>query len=138
MQWRCSRDGPVTVSQIEAEAGLGGKSVAMSCLPAAMVPKPAPLPEGTIDVVEATYGGNCGAVPGNASTPASAACRGKTQCAFPVDATTLGDPAGGCPKDFSVQWRCSRDGMVTVSQIEAEAGLGGKSVAMSCLPSRVP
>lgn len=86
-----------------------------------------------IHLVNATYGGNCPdfatltqhpnlSKPGNATAAVSAACEGsKSLCLFKIDATTLGDPAVGCGKEFAVTWRCGSDKKIHEAYFPAEA-----------------
>ncbi len=97
--------------------------------PAAVPPPP---PPGTVEVVSATYGETCGVAKGNATVSVRAACNSRKQCTYVVDVYALGDPAGGCGKDFTAEWRCGPDAPVQTGAIPAEAGLGGKSVQLSC------
>ena len=70
----------------------------------------------TIYVVEATYGANCirNSPPsgntvkiGNATRFASQYCDNTDVfCPVPLEPTKLGNPASGCVKDFSINWRC--------------------------------
>jgi peptidoglycan/LPS O-acetylase OafA/YrhL len=88
--------------------------------------------DGTIHVLSATYGGNCGAPPGNATSDAQMACDGEQKCTYTVDVNRLGDPTHACGKAFALEYQCTSDGTVVKAAIPAEAGLGGKSVELSC------
>jgi hypothetical protein len=95
-----------------------------------------------IHVVDATYGLACKdfAPPsgkpnlvkvGNATTALTSACdRAKATCSFAVDVVQLGDPANGCGKDFTANWRCGSDPKVHPFYLTAEAS--GRSVLLSC------
>ena len=76
-----------------------------------------------IVVTSATYGDNCGARPGNATGKTGAACNGQTDCTYVVDVALLGDPAGGCAKDFSVDYICAPGRTPRRIVLPAEAGL---------------
>lgn len=135
-----------------AEAAAPGSALALSAkdaaiskaqaLPAAAAPKASQpkqqtvavdsQPDGTIHVLSATYGGNCGAPPGNATGDAQMACDGEQKCTYTVDVNRLGDPAHACGKAFALEYRCTSDGPVVKAAIPAEAGLGGKSVELFC------
>jgi hypothetical protein len=91
-----------------------------------------PPSAGVIEIVKATYGANCGASAGNASRHLADECSGSTDCSYVVDVNQLGDPASGCAKDFEALWRCPPQGEVHTARLEGEAGLGGKSVLLSC------
>jgi hypothetical protein len=94
-----------------------------------------------IEIVEATYGANCKnfaatppivnrAVPGNATAAVLAACNHKEGCAFRVDVDQLGDPAGRCPKDFTIRWRCGSAKDVHQKSLPPEAN--GKTIVIWC------
>ncbi len=61
----------------------------------------------TISVISATYGQNCGAPVGNATDALRKACDRRSICNYIVDVNVLGDAAGGCDKDFEVNYQCS-------------------------------
>lgn len=88
-------------------------------------------PQRILDVA-ARYGGSCGVTGFHDSRAVAAACKDRLICTYKVDVRVLGDPAGGCPKDFFVIWKCSgAPGMNHQLAIPAEAGFG--SVAhLSC------
>src|SRR5499433_822390 len=48
-------------------------------------------------VVSATYGGNCGARPGNVTDALADACTGRRVCEYSIRHQILGDPVPGCP-----------------------------------------
>ena len=95
-----------------------------------------------IHVVDATYGLACrDFVPpsgqpnlvkaGNATDLLAGACdNAKTTCMFSVDATQIGDPANGCAKDFTANWRCGSDQNVHKFYLTAEAS--GRSALLNC------
>ncbi|MGE0849017.1 MAG: hypothetical protein AB7O44_05265 [Hyphomicrobiaceae bacterium] len=99
-------------------------------------------PGGAIVVTEATYGLNCKDHPvvpphenraraGNATPAVARACDRKTgTCQFAVDVARLGDPVGGCSKDFLVAWRCGATGITKQASLAAEAH--GRTVSISC------
>jgi hypothetical protein len=85
-------------------------------------------------IVQATYGKNCQAPTGNATVSLARACDGKTQCTYRVDVQVLGDPAGGCAKNFEAIWRCPGEENVRRVELPGEAGFG--SIAnLSCRAS---
>src|SRR5581483_128989 len=101
---------------------------------------------GRIAVVEATYGFNCKdfQVPppgantvraGNATAAVAKACDNKSgTCRYAVDVANLGDPAGGCGKDFQVKWRClPEEPRAHQARLAPEAH--GRRVSISC-PAR--
>jgi hypothetical protein len=89
-------------------------------------------PDGTIHVLSATYGDNCGGPPSNATSDAQMACDGEQKCSYTVDVNRLGDPTHACGKAFALEYQCTSDGPVVKAAIPAEAGLGGKSIELSC------
>jgi len=89
------------------------------------------LPTATIDVLSATYGGNCSAPANNALEFATDVCSGKTDCRFTVNVKTLGDPAAGCGKDFHATWRCIGSEETRSVTLSPEAG-SGKVALLSC------
>lgn len=78
-----------------------------------------------IEVIQATYGSNCGAGPGNATGDIANACNGMQNCDYQVDVRRLGDPAIGCAKEFVVEYRCTAGRPARRVTVPAEAGLGG-------------
>jgi len=94
-----------------------------------------------IDVVSATYGLNCKEVAlpapfantvaeGNATKFVKRVCDGQDQCRFRVDASRLGDPAGGCGKDFFIESRCTITEIKRSGFVAGEAN--GKDLTLSC------
>jgi peptidoglycan/LPS O-acetylase OafA/YrhL len=81
-----------------------------------------PVRDGTIDVLSATYGGNCRTVRDNALQSARQSCRGLARCDYAVSVATLGDPSPGCAKDFRVTWRCLGVAGTRTAEVPAEAG----------------
>jgi len=99
-------------------------------------------PDGTIHVVEATYGESCqNYTPrypaynwvsrGNATAILREECAGKTSCLFSFEMQKIGDPASGCAKDFSVAYRCRQDSPLRTITLPPEAD--GKTVSLDCL-----
>jgi hypothetical protein len=91
----------------------------------------APPAEGTINVVSATFGGNCGADKDNAQQIVQSACSGKALCNFAFDWRLLGNPAPTCSKEFRVEWRCSPEGPILAKLIPAEPKQG-LLIPLSC------
>ena len=83
-----------------------------------------------VKVTAATYGASCKQPAGNVTKFLADACNGKTTCDYVIKYQTIGDPAPGCAKDFSVQWTCS-NGVGGTASAPAEAGLGSK-VSLQC------
>jgi hypothetical protein len=73
-----------------------------------------------IKVVAGTYGRNCGAKPGNATTQVARACDGQAVCQYKIDTATLEDAAPNCAKDFTVEWKCGT--AATVYAVTMPAG----------------
>jgi len=101
----------------------------------------APPPDGTIDIVEATYGGSCqGYKPkfpafnyvarGNANGPLRDACSGQTQCRLRWEIARTGDPASGCEKDLSVSYRCGPNTPIKLAALPPEAN--GHEINLDC------
>ena len=98
--------------------------------------------DSAIQVVEATYGLNClGFKPrpglvnavkaGNATHTISDVCEKALEtCEFFADLGQLPDPAPGCDKDLSVNWRCgSRE---KIKSVRASERADGKLVSLRC------
>jgi len=94
-----------------------------------------------IEIVSATYGLNCKgfpvpapfpnlAMPGNVTKPVERACNSRENCIFSVDVSRIGDPANGCGKDFSVEYRCTGSETLKLAFIPPEAD--GKSLILDC------
>jgi hypothetical protein len=81
----------------------------------------------SIDVVTATYGGNCGAPAGNATAGLGTACNGKVTCDYKINHAVIGDPKPGCAKSYAAQWRCPDMRGATIAE-EAD----GKVISLSC------
>jgi hypothetical protein len=92
-----------------------------------------PPPANTITVTTATYGASCHQNKGNVTKFLQDACNGHDKCDYTVRYQTIGDPAPGCAKDFSVEWTCSA-GSGGTANVPAEAGLGS-NVTLQCATS---
>jgi hypothetical protein len=99
------------------------------------------IQSGPIDVKIATYGESCrDFVPqppsvnsvraANATRLVRKACGRYTDCKFLIDVREIGDPAPGCGKDFSVEYRCGSVGPAKTASIGGEAN--GKTVVLDC------
>jgi peptidoglycan/LPS O-acetylase OafA/YrhL len=84
-----------------------------------------------ISLISATYGGNCDARRGNATQSLLAACNGHESCDYTVDVAKLGDPAGGCAKDFTADYACMPGSRPHKASLPGEAGLGSH-VLLTC------
>jgi hypothetical protein len=83
-----------------------------------------------MNIVSATYGPNCGAPRGNATSDVARACNGTSKCDYRIDVNILGDPRPGCVKTFEAEYQCPSGATQTVSA-PGEAGLG-TVVTMQC------
>jgi|GEM_PF-1878890 len=83
---------------------------------------------GPIKIIAATYGRNCGAPYGNVTKHLAEVCEGKATCEYIIDVRVLGDPAGGCAKDYFAEWQCGRDPERGTMSVSAEAGVGTRIV----------
>lgn len=122
--WRCGRAERTSRRLIAP----GARSITLSC--EAPLPPPLPPSQG-VQIVSATYGGNCGAPAGNASAAVAASCNGKGACPYVVDWKGLGDPSVGCGKNFVVQWRCGGSPKMASVTLPGEAGIQ-KTALISC------
>jgi len=88
-------------------------------------------PSEKIHALVATYGENCGAPRGNATSDVQMNCDGDRKCTYTVDVQRLGDPAPGCRKVFTLDYQCAPGGPPVKVDVPGEAGLG-TSVELSC------
>jgi hypothetical protein len=86
---------------------------------------------GAIEVVEASYGGNCGVAAGNATASVANGCNRRLNCDYEIRRKWLGDPAPDCTKDFVVRYRCGPDAPLRRVKVDAEAGFGSV-VSLTC------
>ncbi len=91
--------------------------------PASAVSSTAAIP---IKVVAGTYGRNCNAKAGNATTLLAQACDGKSSCDFVIDTSALQDPAPSCNKDFVAEWKCGEGNAVYSAALSALTGKNDK------------
>jgi hypothetical protein len=91
----------------------------------------------SVMVSQATYGGNCSALEGNATGVLANACNGRARCEYTVDFKILGDPAPGCHKDFAVEWQCNGITGKRRTSIPGEAGRGS-TITVACDSSEAP
>ncbi len=130
--YRCGNSAEEYSASAGPEAGYG-KTVHLHCEGAAPLSTAA---GGPIHVLEATYGGNCGAQQGNATAHIRRACEGRTACRYHVSHEKLGDPVYGCRKDYIVRYRCGSAGPVREESLSPEAGVGNKHVNLHCGQTR--
>jgi hypothetical protein len=79
-----------------------------------------------IKVVSGTYGRNCNAKAGNATTPLAKACDGHGNCDFTIDPAALEDPAPNCSKDFAAEWKCGSGNAVYSAALSSLTGKNDK------------
>jgi hypothetical protein len=121
VEWRCSDGTDVYQAFAPPEAGYGA-FVRMMC---DETRRRAPAnPGALVEVVSATYGGNCAAPRGNETADLARACSGKPECQYRIDYTIIGDPAVGCGKDYVAEWRCSGSRVTRQTKAAPEAGYG--------------
>jgi peptidoglycan/LPS O-acetylase OafA/YrhL len=113
---------PASIAAAPLVAGAAAFILPNVLVAAASVP-----PLSGIVVQSATYGGNCGAPPGNATAKIQGTCDGRSDCSYVVDVEKLGDPARGCGKNFVVNFVCAPQGKLSRVELPGEAGL--KSIA---------
>ena len=87
--------------------------------------------DGTINVVSASFGANCGAPKDNALQFVRSACSGKQQCIYAFDWREIGNPAKTCWKEFQVEWKCSRSGPIESRVVPPEPEQGAP-VPLTC------
>jgi hypothetical protein len=115
--------GSNTVSPASHSLRCPGSEPIKAAAPSTKSP-PAVPPTSGLNIRSATYGGNCGAGPGNATKVLARACNGRTDCDYKVDVGRLGDPAHGCGKDFVASYSCAPDTTPLEKALPAEAGRG--------------
>src|SRR5262249_2293461 len=81
------------------------------------------------------FGGDSGAVMGNATTPVAATCQGRMSCAFVVDAAKLTESDDGTRKSLEIVYRCGKE-LATrlVKLIDAQTGT---PVSLDCASQSV-
>jgi hypothetical protein len=101
-----------------------------------------PPSDGTVDVISASFGANCGAQKDNMLQWVQSACSGKNLCDFGYN-WTIGNPASACNAQFGVKWRCSSGGR-TFSYSTSSLPTNDAIIPLSCEkqlstgPSAVP
>jgi hypothetical protein len=84
-----------------------------------------------IQLIEATYGPNCGARAGNATASMKKVCDAKRgACPYIVDVANLGDPAVGCGKNFVAKWRCGTD--TATNERTLPTGANRRTITIEC------
>ncbi len=98
-----------------------------------------------VAIVSATYGLNCQdfpvpapfpktVAPGNVTNYVKRACDARQRCDLQIDVSRMGDPANGCGKDFSVEYKCSGSETLKSEFLPPEAH--GKSLVLDCTPAK--
>lgn len=85
---------------------------------------------GGIEVVSATWGENCKAPAGNSTAFVKAVCEGADACSYFVHRAFIPDPAIGCAKAFTVEWKCAGQAEPSRATLSEEAE--GKTVELAC------
>ncbi len=119
-EWRCGNGNQVFQAKAGAEAGFG-TVIELSCAGQATAPVAPPSGNG-LQILEASYGLNCGAQRGNVTAHLAQTCGGRHDCDYVVDHKVIGDPAVGCPKEYTAEWRCDRAPAVYRVTLPGEAG----------------
>ncbi len=83
-----------------------------------------------ITIVDATFGANVNATPGNWTEKLAAICNGRTECSMMLGLSGDGDPVPGHHKDFRAQYRCGTESAVNEVFIPPDAY--GKTVTVRC------
>ncbi len=94
-----------------------------------------PPPGPGINIVEATYGKNCGVPAGNRTSALKNLANGKESFTYTWDyEATGGDPAGGCGKNIDITYNCSGGPNKTYHVVRPE----GEDIDITCSSSRDP
>jgi hypothetical protein len=84
----------------------------------------------TINVISATYGANCGARVGNATSDVARHCNQRRECAYQID-MALPDDGRVCSADFVSEWRC---GQTEFHRAAVSPGFGsGSTLVLTCV-----
>jgi hypothetical protein len=86
--------------------------------------------KGSIAVLEATYGQNCGARAGNATGYVAKSCTGIEVCTIYIDVNRVGDPVVGCAKEFAAKYNCGPGRRTRNLSLIREAN--GKALVLNC------
>jgi len=109
----------------ESAAAKSGAAKAGATDPAVGATDPA------IKVVAATYGRNCGAKPGNATSRLARSCDGHSTCDVRLDVAGLEDSAQKCDRDYVAEWKCGASSVVYTVSIPAGAAQG-EALRLAC------
>ncbi|MHB8741642.1 MAG: hypothetical protein ACYC9L_00820 [Sulfuricaulis sp.] len=80
--------------------------------------------QSTIKLVTGTYGGNCGAKPGNATDQVAHICDGQSTCDYLINPSAPGDIASICNKEFRAEWRCGNSATLYAVSVPASPARG--------------
>jgi hypothetical protein len=86
----------------------------------------------TVEVKQATYGANCKALVGNMTDLVAKTCNRLSACSFAVDVNVIGDPAPGCGKDFTVQYRCGTATDLRTAALPPGVGAHREMISIAC------
>jgi hypothetical protein len=132
VDYQCDGE-PVRSVREEGRVFFGG-TFSLDCRKLSYLARDA-MPYG-IQIAHATFGGDSGAVIGNATTPVAAMCQGRRSCAFVVEAAKLAESDDGTRKSFEIVYRCGREHATRVMRL-AEAATG-TPVNLACESRAVP
>lgn len=105
---------------------------------------------GTVVVINATYGLNCNAaLGGDVTQSVSSVCNGKVSCPYqvcvcgdnscsPDEPPCIPDPATNCAKDFRAAYSCTKDPPGTVRSVYLPAEADNYVALLTCGPTPVP
>jgi hypothetical protein len=86
----------------------------------------------TIDVKQATYGANCNAFAGNMTDIVGKTCNRLSSRELAVDVGTIGDPAPGYGKDFTVQYQCGTAADLRTATLPSGVGAHHEIIRITC------
>jgi hypothetical protein len=89
------------------------------------------LAKGSITILDATYGENCGAGFGNATGHIAKSCTGLEICTTQIDVAEIGDPAPACAKEFKVEYNCGPGRRTRNLLLAREAN--GRALILNCM-----
>jgi hypothetical protein len=124
VRWACGTQG--VFSQHVAEEA-NQQTVTLACgnnIPSAF---------GVINVLNATYGGNCSQPLGNVTWDVAPFCNGFGSCRYDIRTSFIGDPSFNCRKEFFVNYTCSNH-PTFLRQEFASSEANGKTVTLTCPP----
>ncbi|MHB8623076.1 MAG: hypothetical protein ACYC9J_07710 [Sulfuricaulis sp.] len=111
-------DGSMLVRQAEAapvSAGSADKTI---------VTEKSEMVQSAIKLVTGTYGGNCGAKPGNATDQVAHICDGQSVCDYLINPPGPRDIASNCNKEFRAEWKCGNSAILYAVSVPASPARG--------------